>query len=173
MSEKLEKKNFEIEKKFLVRIPDFSNISLIKTLAIKQTYLEDGKKNAVKTQRRVRKTVCGSDMVMTYTEKVFISPVIREENEREIDIEEYQNLITQAKDTAPVIKTRKVFLYENQVFEMDIYPFSDEYAILEIELNTPEQKIYFPDYIDIVKEVTSDKKYSNLSLASAGKFPKI
>lgn len=173
MSEKLEGKNFEIEKKFLVRIPDFSNINLIKTLSIEQIYLEDGEKNAVKTQRRVRKTVCDSDMVLTYTEKIFISPVIREENEKEIDIEEYENLIIQAKDTAPVIKTRKVFLYENQIFEMDIYPFSDEYAILEIELNNPEQEIYFPDYIYIVKEVTGDKRYSNLSLASAGKFPKI
>ena len=43
---------------------------------------------------------------------------------------------------------------------------------MELELENPEQEIFFPDYINIVKEVTGINEYSNASLANAGMFPK-
>ena len=52
---------------------------------------------------------------------------------------------------------------------MDIYPFSDEYAILEIELNKVDSKVDLPDVV-IVREVTDDDNYSNASLARTASF---
>ena len=49
---------------------------------------------------------------------------------------------------------------------MDLYPFSSEYAILEIELNNLNDDIDLPP-LNIVKEVTDDKRYRNNALAKS------
>ena len=60
----------EIERKFLVDMPDISKLNIAKRLNITQTYLNDGEGGS---QRRVRKVKCNDDVFMTYTEKKFIS----------------------------------------------------------------------------------------------------
>ena len=52
---------------------------------------------------------------------------------------------------------------------MDIYPFSDEYAIVEIELNDINENVKLPP-LDFVKDVTDDKKYRNSELAKTLKL---
>ena len=52
---------------------------------------------------------------------------------------------------------------------MDIYPFSEEYAILEIELNDINETFNLPP-LDFVKEVTDDKRFRNYELAQTMKF---
>jgi CYTH domain-containing protein len=42
---------------------------------------------------------------------------------------------------------------------------------MELELSSPEQKIDFPDNVNVIKDVSSDAKYSNAALATAGAFP--
>ena len=64
-----------------------------------------------------------------------------------------------------IIKDRYCLTYKNQYFEIDIYPFSNDLAILEIELNNELQEIEFPYYLDILKEVTEDSRYRNSNLA--------
>jgi CYTH domain-containing protein len=56
-------------------------------------------------------------------------------------------------------------MYENQYFEIDVYPFWKDKAILEIELNDENTKISFPKEIKVIKEVTEDEAYKNASLA--------
>ena len=55
----------------------------------------------------------------------------------------------------------------NKYFEIDVYPFSKNTAICEIELNSEHETFHFPNYINIIKEVTNDKSYSNRMLAEA------
>ena len=94
------------------------------------------------------------------------------EMEYEIDEAEYQRLLAQAReDDVPIEKIRYCFEYRGQLFELDTYPFSSELAILELELESPDQQIYFPDYINVIKEVTGDDRYSNAALAAAAAFP--
>lgn len=62
-------------------------------------------------------------------------------------------------------KTRYCLTYESQYFEIDIYPFWKDKAIVEIELNDEKTVIVFPDFIKIIKEVTNDESYKNASLA--------
>ena len=50
-------------------------------------------------------------------------------------------------------------------YEIDIFPFMKDNAIMEIELNSESEKIEFPKCIKVIKEVTDDFKYKNHSLA--------
>lgn len=160
---------FEIERKYLVRMPQ-SDIPGIKTHKhIIQTYITDGEGGS---QRRVRKIEENDSVTYTYTEKVFLTRITRRENEYEITEEEYEEFLKHPKTgLVPVEKTRYCFEYKNQLFELDVYPFSDRLAILEIELENAQQEIFFPEYIDIVGEVSENAEYSNARLAAAGKFP--
>lgn len=162
-------KDFEIERKFLVVLPDLNKLDVKRKIKIMQTYLKRGSNDS---QRRVRKIIENGSVFYTYTEKVFVSPVVREENESEITADEYVRLLEQSdKSCAPVEKIRYCFNYSDQLFELDVYPFSNDYAIMELELDFPEQKIYFPECVNVLKDVSDDKRYSNASLALAASFP--
>lgn len=162
-------KNYEIERKFLVELPDLSQLDVRRRLGIVQTYLKSGENGS---QRRVRAVDEDGRVRYTYTEKVFLTPVTREENEYEISGEEYRSLLTEHRsDCPPVEKVRYCFSYCGQLFELDTYPFSDKLAIMELELGSPEQKIDLPDNVRVLREVSDDARYSNAALASAGAFP--
>lgn len=160
---------YEIERKFLVKLPDITKLNVNKQAAMVQTYLNSIDKNS---QRRVRRIDFGDRVKYTYTEKAFISAIVRKELEYDIDESEYKRLLGQANpEYVPIHKKRYRFEYLSQQFELDVYPFSDELAILELELENEDQDIIFPDYIETVAEVTGDDRYSNASLANAGAFP--
>lgn len=160
---------FEIERKFLIAYPEKSEIMPVKSYEILQTYLKRG---ADGSQRRVRRIVSEGKTGYTYTEKVFLTAVTREERERVITEEEYITLLKEArKDCVPIDKTRWCVEYKGQLFEIDMYPFSDKLAVMELELENENQQIIFPEGIDIIKEVTEDSRYANAALANAGGFP--
>lgn len=159
----------EIERKFLVEKPDLRKLDLKRTLSIIQTYLSNGEKGS---QRRVRRIAENGRVSYTFTEKVYITPVTRQENEFEITEKEYNELLCQRRtDCVPIVKVRYCFLYMDQLFELDTYPFSDKLAVLELELKDPEQKIIFPGDVNVLREITGDRHYSNAALANAGAFP--
>ena len=158
----------EIERKFLVEMPRLEFLDIKRQLGIIQTYLKNGENGS---QRRVRKITENGEERFVYTEKIFYSAVIRKETEFEISPQKYSELLKEArKDVKAVFKKRICFEYLKQLFELDIYSFSDKLAILELELEKPEQKIFFPEYINIIKEVTSSEGYSNTALGTAEAF---
>ena len=162
-------KELEIERKFLVELPDIERLDVRRRIGITQTYLDRGEKD---TQRRVRRICENGSVRYTYTEKVFLTPVTREENEYEITESEYEKLLNEKdKRFSPVEKTRYCFDYHDQHFELDTYPFSGRLAIMELELGSPEQIIDFPDNVTVIRDVSADKRYSNSALATAGAFP--
>ena len=50
-------------------------------------------------------------------------------------------------------------------YEIDVYPFWTQTAIMEIELKNEEQKFDIPEFIKVIGEVTNNLDYSNHSLA--------
>lgn len=159
----------EIERKFLVEFPDIKLLCIKRKISIVQTYLISGNNQ---NQRRIRKININGSINYTYTEKTFLTPVTRKETECNINKKEYNRLLGQSNpDCSPVQKVRYIFEYKQQLFELDTYPFSDKLAILELELSDPDQKIFFPDCIKIIREVSDDSRYSNAALANAGNFP--
>jgi CYTH domain-containing protein len=156
----------EIERKFLIKMPTQEQIEALgcvfKTNII-QTYLKK-KENTV--ERRIRQRGNKENgFTFYYTEKTNISSGVRIEDERKITPEEYLQLLTEA-DTSlhHISKIRHCFVYDKKYFEMDIYPFDSEYAIIEIELNDIKENFNYPP-LDFIKEVTNDSRFSNYNLA--------
>ena len=165
----MSKSGLEIERKFLVRIPDIPVGAVRKRIHILQTYLVSGQDGS---QRRVRRITENGKISYFYTEKIFYTAMTRKETEFEISEGRYSELMAQVnEDYTPIEKQRICFEYSDQLFELDIYPFSDRLAIMEIELSDPEQNINFPHFVEVIREVTGIDSYSNGALANAGAFP--
>jgi CYTH domain-containing protein/predicted ATPase len=162
----------EIERKFLIKKPTdniLSGLNFSSKSEIIQTYLKSTDENI---ERRVRQRGSSCDgYSFYYTEKTKVSMIERVEIENKISMKEYINYLTESDTSLHQIrKTRYCFLHENQYFEIDIYPFSDDYAIMEIELSSADDKVVIPEFIDVIKEVTDDNDFKNHSLAKTLKF---
>lgn len=164
----MEKSGTEIERKFLIEKYK-GEIEGERVWDIVQTYLV---RTDPDIQRRVRRIVSDGNVTCCYTEKRFIDHGIREENEREISAEEYEHLKKEADPSlTEIIKRRRIFVYDGKTLEMDEYPFSDRYASIEAELGSITEEIKLPDFIRVIKEVTSDVRYSNSAIAKNQGFP--
>lgn len=156
---------YEIERKFLIEYPDInwleSNPSC-QRIEIVQTYLNSADDEEV----RVRQRGLEGNYIYFQTIKRKVSDVKRVEIERRLSRSEYLNLLREADNTKRQIsKTRYCLTYENQYFEIDVYPFWDDKAIVEIELRDEMLDIVFPKQIKVIKEVTNNDSFKNASLA--------
>jgi len=163
---------FEIERKYLVKMPDLTALEAMPTcqkVDICQTYITCQPDREV----RVRQRGQNGNYIFTRTEKSSISPIKRVEREERLDQSEYLHLLMEADPTMhPIRKTRYCISANNQYFELDIYPAWKDYAILEVELRSEDEVVKMPDYFQVVKEVTGDVRYNNSTLAkTGGAFP--
>lgn len=161
----------EIERKFLIKKPSEKQLKELKYSShtnIIQTYL----KAENKTERRIRQRGNNKDgFTFYYTEKTDIAPGERLEVERRISEKEYINYLSEADiNLHQIAKTRYCFLHKKKFFELDIYPFSDEYAILEIELKNIKDEFSMPSFVEVIKEVTDDENFKNINLAKTLSF---
>lgn len=156
---------YEIERKFLIEFPDISWLEKnknCKKLEIIQTYLNSNKDEEI----RVRQRGYDGNYIYTQTTKRNVNDITRVEIEKRLTKDEYIDLLMNA-DTSkhPIRKTRYCLIYKNHYFEIDIYPFWSDKAIVEIELNDENEEIEFPKQLKLIKEVTNDKNYRNSELA--------
>ena len=164
---KHEKQQLEIERKFLIRYPDPNMLDKVckKKITIIQTYLVPVKN----ISRRVRKQECGGETACWYNEKEKLSDMTRVEREREISETEYQDFLKEAIPDAGVIqKTRYLLPSGNHCFEVDVFPEWTDRAFAEVELESESQEFAIPECLELIREVTQDKRYTNLSLAVNG-----
>lgn len=164
----------ESERKFLVKFPNswsalaelFDGIVDVKRIS--QTYLkpEPGEQAA-----RVRKTVEGltgdTETIFHFNQKKPVQTGVHEETEHEISKEKYESYLKKANsEKCAVEKTRFVFEWHDQTFELDLFKgHLKGLAILEIELEDIHDKVELPPFLPLIKEVTEDKKFTNFSLA--------
>ena len=91
----------------------------------------------------------------------------RIEVERKLTQTEYLELLMNADTSKRQIrKTRYCLMYDNQYFEIDVFPFWNDKALAEIELSDEHQEVHLPKELKIIREVTTDSAYRNASLAS-------
>jgi CYTH domain-containing protein len=156
----------EIERKFLIRYPDLEFISCLygcSKTQIFQTYLSGSDGGSLV---RIRKRGIEGIWAYTRTEKIDISDTVRTEHETVIAEDEYMELLKEADPKLKtIIKDRYVLNYLTQMIEIDVFPFWNDRAFMEIELMSEDQDIHIPDFIHVIKEVTNDKRYTNRSLA--------
>ena len=155
----------EIERKFLIAYPDLEKLEKLPTcqrVEISQTYLTAPEGQEI----RVRQRGADGHYIYTHTTKRKIDDVKRVEVERRITKDEYLRLLMEADPNCrPIRKTRYCLTYDNQYFEIDVYPFWTDRAIVEIELNHETDEIRFPADIKVIREVTQDKHFKNAALA--------
>jgi CYTH domain-containing protein/thymidylate kinase len=153
----------EIERRFLVKevksLPvQFQRFHVVQDYLVSSNNLTE----------RVRKR--SQDGVSSYSHTIKHPRVNGQciEEERKIDALEYDSLLTRNDPTRQTIdKHRTCFLHEGKYFELDEYNKPNHnLVILEVELDSTEDKVILPDFIVVEKEITDDdENYSNYNLA--------
>ena len=156
---------YEIERKFLIKYPDIEALEKrydCQKIEIIQTYLNANENEEV----RVRQRGANGSYIYFKTIKKKVTDTIRIETEERLSQAEYLKLLMDADTSMHQIrKTRYCLTYKGQYFEIDVYPFWKEQAIVEIELLNEQEEIHMPKFMKVIKEVTDDDSYKNASLA--------
>ncbi|MDE6583746.1 MAG: AAA family ATPase [Clostridia bacterium] len=159
---------FEIERKFLIEYPNLETLEKMpncQKVDIIQTYLKSVNSNE---ETRIRQRGNNGSYIYTKTTKRKINDIKRIETESRITKDEYLKLLLDIDtDKRQIRKTRYCLMYENQYFEIDIYPFWKDKAIMEIELHDEKQEIKLPSFIKVIKDVTGESEYLNSHIASS------
>jgi len=156
---------YETERKFLIEYPDIKKLEAsldCRRVEIIQTYLRSNENEEVRVRQR------GEDGNFVYfkTIKRQVNGIKRVEIEQRLTKDEYLSLLMDIDTSKRQIrKNRYCLMYENQYFEIDVYPFWNDKAIMEIELRDEKQPVNFPKFIKVIKEVTDDPLYKNSALA--------
>lgn len=157
---------YEIERKYLIEYPDITWLESnpnCQRVEIIQTYLKCKSGDEI----RLRQRGINGNYIYFKTVKRKLSGLKRVEIESRLSKEEYLELLMDSDTTKRQIrKTRYCLTFKNQYFEIDVYPFWNDKAIMELELSNEDAEIIFPEKIKIIKEVTDDDSYKNSSLAS-------
>ena len=156
---------YEIERKFLIEYPDVSYLEDVlhcRKSEIVQTYLKSPDDAEIRVRMRSENGQC----FYTKTVKKKISGIKRIELEERISKEEYiVELLDADPQKSPVAKTRYCLEHDGRTFEIDVYPFWKDKAVMEVELSDENDVLSFPHTIKVIKEVTDDKSYKNANLA--------
>ena len=159
----------ETERKFIIRTPDLALLGAQEGYAkseIVQTYFD----SADGITHRVRKRAGEGGTHYTETKKTRISHMSVIEDEIELcEVEYLERLGTLKTVGTPLCKTRHIFSFGAHTFEVDIYPGWKEHAVMEVEFSDESEQISLPPFIEIVKDVTGVRGYSNYAMALA--FP--
>lgn len=155
----------EIERKFLIKMPDLQMLSSLpecRGVKLSQTYLilPDG------TKARVRRRGEDDDCSYVKTVKHKLTDCTRIEIEEPLTAEEYRELLKFADPKRRTVeKVRYCLVWNNTYFELDVFKFWDKQVFLEVELLSEEQEISLPPFLHVLREVTDDPNYSNSALA--------
>ena len=155
----------EIERKFLIEYPDQDWLARqpgSRRAEIVQTYLcSDGSGS-----RRVRAWTEDGETTYFRAFKRMLTDRTRVEQEDRITEAEYLALLDEADPARrPIVKVRWCVPYASHILEIDLYPFWEDQAVLEVELQDEEEAFGIPPELRVLREVTGDPRYLNSSLA--------
>ncbi len=154
----------EIERKFLIGYLDKAELERLSGGSfseISQTYL-----NSEVGSERVRARTTNGVTVYTHNIKIKLSNMKRIEHEDIISGEEYNELLKRAdKRCRTIEKVRYLVPYEGFVFEIDVFPFWGDRAFMEVEMPSEDTVVSLPPFVNIIREVTDDPRYTNHALA--------
>ncbi len=151
--------------KYLIAMPDVATLTEKYHAAgidMMQTYLSQTSPSIV---RRIRQQKNGNEYLYFYTEKHYTEDS-QWETEKPISAKEYiQYLMEGDMSLHAVHKIKYRFTYHDRRFEIDVYPFSAEHAIMRAALPKSDAAVDAPQEIRILREVTNDPAYRNTQLA--------
>lgn len=146
----------EIERKFLVKSNAFKSDSYQNTRIV-QGFLN------THPERTVRIRINGEQAFLTVKGKSSENGLSRFEWEKEIEVEEAENLLKLC-EPGIIEKDRYLVEVENHIFEVDDFHGQNEgLVVAEIELNAEEDTFSRPLWLG--EEVTGDIRYYNSQLS--------
>ena len=150
------------ERKYIVRVT--GDVPSTTTSHITQTYLVSDPDTEVRLRKR---EWANGNVVNVHTSKKSLGANQQVETERQVSNALYESMLLQADPYRQTIrKHRKSFIWMGQYFELDTYERQLEgLVILETKGITDKENVKFPPFLEVVKDITGDKKYYNYNLA--------
>ena len=154
----------EIERKFLVEMPDLERLEKLpgcRRVEIEQAYLPTTNDEKL----RIRKWVEDGQAIYYKTRR-------RRVNGRRLEVEErltqrsYMEMMEEAGALQLLRKTRYSIPYQGQQFQLNVYPFWTDQAIVKIELNEENAQVQLPPELTLIREVTGEREYKDYTLAA-------
>jgi CYTH domain-containing protein/predicted ATPase len=157
----------EIERKFLLAGPPDLTLPQLAdavTVEIEQHYLLSSEPER---EIRVRRRSQGLSATHFRTEKVPVSASERQETEQIISAVAYRHALAEADPArASIRKRRMCFAFGSGYFELDMFEGAHAgLCLLEVELTHPDEDVLLPPFLDIEREVTNERQFSNSQLA--------
>jgi adenylate cyclase len=147
----------EIERKFSVKNTNFLANAKI-WFNIKQGYLNSDKNRTVRIRTKNNKGF------ITVKGKSSLDGLSRFEWEKEILIDDAERLLLLCEDFI-IDKTRYIVDFNGKEFEVDVFQGDNKGLIIaEVELNSVDEEIDLPDWIDM--ELTGDPRYYNAYIST-------
>ena len=150
--------------KYLIQMPDTDALVRqyrARPVDMMQTYLTMSRPEH---HRRVRQEQNGEDYLYFYTEKKYLADGTAINTERKISEKEYIRYLMEGEpELHPVHKTKYRFIYGKSSYGLDVYPFSQDKAILFRYGENEDEEL--PPEIRVIKNVTGDSDYKNIRLA--------
>lgn len=157
------------KRKYLISMPDMENLAeryAAVPIDMVQTYL--CMTNPC-IERRVRRQKHGGEYMYFYTEKHIRPDGTKWDTEKPITEKDYNRYLLEADpELQSVDKTKYRFVYDSCRFEIDVYPFSADKAVMFRYSENDEAAI--PPEIRAIREVTGDPDYKNKQLANVQKL---
>ena len=152
------------KRKYLVAMPDVAALRVrysAAALDMMQTYLVMTKPNV---ERRIRQQKNGEDYLYFYTEKHVRPDGTKWVTEKPISEKEYIRFLMEGDSTLhSVRKTKYRFVWNGCRCELDVYPFSQDRAVLFVYSGQTGAPV--PPELQVLREVTGDPAYKNRQLA--------
>ena len=151
------------KRKYLIAMPEIAPLTKkynAVALDMMQTYLYSANPAV---ERRIRQQENGDNYLYFYTEKHTMPDSTKWVTEKPISEKEYIRYLMEGDNTLhSVRKTKYRFIYEGCRYEIDVYPFSGDRAVLFQYGNIQADR---PPELEIIREVTGDPAYKNRQLA--------
>ena len=152
----------EIERKWLCdkeKIP--FDLALFPCKKIEQSYISFSPTIRLRSEN-------GEKFILCFKAKPIGNSLVREEYETELTKEEYENLLRKTEGNV-IEKTRYLVPEGNLTMEIDVFEGVFEgLCYMEIEFENESEALSYKNPDWVIKDVTSDKKYTNASLAKCG-----
>lgn len=160
-----EPKPYEARRRFLVHYPDIDMLDALPGCyreEIEQVYLHAPQNEEIRLRRRSS----GEDCVYYITTTKITEGHRCLESEGRLTEREYKQFLGNADPgMKPIHKTRWCLTFYGHYYELDLYPFWQDRAVLEVLLGDEEEEFRIPDFLQVIREVTKDREYDVASLA--------
>ena len=156
----------EVWHKYLIALPTLQTLEQTyhaASIDMMQTYLTRANPNVV---RRVRQQKKRRGITSTSTPRSARPTPASGETEKPISEKEYIRYLMEGDTSLHTVhKTKYRFVYQGCRFEIDVYPFSNDRAIMRAALPQDAPALQAPPEITVLREVTDDPAYKNRQLA--------